>query len=127
MTPRSTVPKTATRNAVNENPKYHTAAIQPSATSSSTAGYTIEIGALHPRHRARSASQLRSGTFSYQAISWPHLGQRERGDTTDSSAGQRATHTLRKEPMQLPAANAKTRRIVSVTGESGRGEFRSRR
>jgi hypothetical protein len=34
---------------------------------------------LQAEQRARSQSQLATGMFSYQAMAWPHEGQRERG------------------------------------------------
>ncbi len=49
--------------------------------------------------------------LSYQAIRLPHWGQRERGRTTDSSAGQRTMQTLRNDPISRP----------STAGEAGNG------
>src|SRR5674476_277359 len=106
MMPSNTVPKTATRSAVKVGPHCSTQASHQSATTSSRSGYTAEMGVLHPLHRARSATQLTSGMFSYQGISWPHFGQRERGFTTDCPAGHRLTQTFRKEPMQAPKRKA---------------------
>ncbi len=48
--------------------------------------------------------------LSYQAIGAAHRGQRERGRTTDSSAGRRWMQTLRKLPTQAPKAKAARRK-----------------
>ena len=37
--------------------------------------------ALQAEQRPRSASQLKTGMFSYQRMAWPQCGQRERGTT----------------------------------------------
>src|SRR5579875_166000 len=60
------------------------------------------------RQRAPSQSQERSGRLSYQAIGAAQCGQRERGRTTDSSAGRRWMQTLRKLPTQAPSAKPTT-------------------
>src|SRR6185437_7272585 len=118
MTPSSTVPNIATRSAASVGPYWTTAASHPSATTSSTRGYTAEMRSPQPRQRARSASQLTSGTFSYHGISCPQPGQRERGEMTDSSFGQRDTHTLRKEPSAAPRRKA-IRRGAAMPAGSG--------
>ena len=59
------------------------------AVSSSIAGIATRDRAVAARHSPRSSSQLRTGRLSYQAISCPHSGQRERGLTTDSPLGTR--------------------------------------
>ena len=57
--------------------------------TSSTTGYRTLTGSLQVRQRPRRATQLATGTFSYQ-VSWVwQPGQRERGRTTDSSRGTR--------------------------------------
>src|ERR1700722_20964658 len=96
------VPNTATRSAVSGDPIIMNAVSQPSAISSSTAGYWMEIRSLHPRQRPPSAIQLTSGMFSYHVMGRWHRGHRERGATTESSIGQREMHTLRNEPMTAP-------------------------
>ncbi len=55
-------------------------------------------------------SQERTGMLSYQAILLPHLGQRDRGRSTDSlgSAPQERMQTLRKLPMSRPKTPATT-------------------
>ena len=53
-----------------------------------------EMGSAQERQRARSTSQLATGTFSNHASWRPHFGQRERGRITLSSAGQRSTQTF---------------------------------
>src|SRR5881394_3654988 len=97
-TPSNTVPNTATRNAVNEGPKYRTENNHPSATTSSTSGYITEICSSQQRQCPRNAIQLTIGTFSNQASWLPHCGHRERGRKIDRSCGQRTMHTLRNEP-----------------------------
>src|SRR5215207_5253098 len=67
------------------------------------------------------AAQLTRGMFSYQRIARSHLGQRERGETTDSSAGHRAMHTFRKEPTQAPA-----KKMKNAIGSGGGVRFTSR-
>src|SRR5687767_11357551 len=49
-----------------------------------------------------------TGIFSYQRISCPQRGQRDRGRTTDcfGSAPQRTMHTLRKLPSTRPSSPA---------------------
>jgi hypothetical protein len=74
----------------------------------------MEIALPHPRQRARSAIQLTIGMFSYHAIGRSQLGQRERGATTDSPAGQREMQTLRNDPHTAPNTNAVTRMAVSI-------------
>src|SRR5450755_4014119 len=134
MMPRSTETSTATRIAVNVGPNCSTHATHTRATVSSSSGYTTEIGALQPLHFARSTSQLMSGMFSYQVISWPQYGQRERGFTTERSAGQRLTQTFRNEPMHVPKRKAIVTKYqvpngakASVIRGSGGGEYRRRR
>jgi hypothetical protein len=52
------------------------------------------------------------GMLSYQAIIRRQDPQRDRGETTDSRAGSRAMHTLRKLPMQSPVTNAIKHSII---------------
>src|SRR5579883_1247650 len=96
------VTKTATRSPVNLESLSANAANQVSAIATSTAGYCTEMRSRHPRQRPPSATQLRTGTFSYQVIGRWQRGQCERGATTDSSIGQRAMQTLRNDPMSAP-------------------------
>src|SRR5215204_2803983 len=95
---------------------------QIAAVASSIAGYMIEIGLPHPRHRALSRSHDRMGTFSYHDNPRPQPGQCEPGVTMDSfgSAPHRRMQTLRKLPMSTPmrAANptpSKPGRTRSIT------------
>src|SRR5690606_2656807 len=94
------------RTAVNVGPNTSSAPSQPMATVNSTIGYSGEIDSLHPRQRPRSRSQPTIGTFSCHAIGASQRGQRDGGDTTESSCGQRDTHTFRKEPTQAPVSSA---------------------
>src|SRR5215831_19621891 len=79
---------------------------QPSATTSSIAGYIGEMGSSQQRQRPRNASQLTIGTFSNHASWLPHFGQRDRGRTIDRSFGQRTMHTFRNDPTHAPTMNA---------------------
>src|SRR5688572_7021641 len=90
------------------------------AVTISTSGYCTEMGLPQPRHRARRISQESTGTLSYQAISLPHFGQRERGRTTDSfgSAPHRTMHTLRKLPITAPNPAAIATRSVRSSASS---------
>src|SRR5262245_53922426 len=79
----------------------------------STIGYWMLIGLPQVRHRPRSASHESTGMLSYQTTMVPHLGQRERGVTTDSCRGNRYTHTLSKLPSSAPNSPAMPARISS--------------
>src|SRR5262245_34804549 len=87
------------------------------AVASSISGYWIEIGALQPRHFPPRESQERIGTLSYHLSTYPHLGQRLPGRTTESSAGSLRMQTLRKLPKMAP--KRAPRRVK--TGSPGTG------
>ena len=92
---RMSMPDNATRKPVSTSapkpcqpkPKRHTQARNSSIVSSSTAGYWIEIGALQLRHLPRSATQLKTGMFSYQDSWCPQCGQCERSTTMPGGGG----------------------------------------
>src|SRR6266404_3734593 len=52
--------------------------------------------------------------LSYHAIAWPHWGQCEPGQATDSCRGRRWMQTLRKLPTTRPTIAATTRAVTSV-------------
>src|SRR4029453_8948284 len=58
------------------------------------------------RQRPRSSTHPRTGTLSRFAISVPHEGQRERGDTTEVPAGTRSATTVMKLPIASPKGSA---------------------
>src|SRR5260221_14687130 len=60
------------------------------------------MGAREARQGPRRTSHETMGTLSYQAMGARHLGQRERGCTSDSPAGRRATTTFKKLPTAPP-------------------------
>src|SRR5208282_640439 len=91
--------------SVGPNASAHAANSAP--VRNSTTGYSAEIGVLQFRQRPRNTSQLSSGTLSYGAIGFPHLGQCEGGRTMDSPAGIRRMHTFRKLPTTRPSTKAK--------------------
>src|SRR5688500_11742728 len=95
---RASQPRTGTAasHALGGGPEGAAAAGQAELPASSPRGYLIEMGFPPPRHRALSAIQLRTGTFSYHAIGRSQFGQRDLGATTDCPAGHREMHTLRK-------------------------------
>src|SRR6185436_18884977 len=87
-------------------------------TAISTAGYWIEIGARHQRQRPRSHSQATTGTLSNGAIPFPHEGQREGGETTDSPRGRRWMQTFANEPKTRPVKSEKTPKRTTSDGAS---------
>src|SRR5581483_439514 len=105
--PRRMVTNTASRTARSPGPATANAATQIAPVTASTTGYIGEIGRRQVRHRARRMSHDTTGMLSYQASALPQPGQRERGRTTDSSAGQRRMQTLRNEPMLAPTKKTK--------------------
>ena len=109
------VPNTATRTAVKDGPHARAAKSHPNATTSSTAGYTTEMGALQFRHFPPSQIQPRMGTLSCHLMGVWQCGQRDGGRMTDSSAGQRAMHTFRKEPITAPVRKKNSSETQSVT------------
>src|SRR5580765_5635171 len=78
------------------------------------------IGALHVRHRARSATKLATGMFSYHDSSREQCGHADEGQTMDAPSGRRWIQTFRKLPTMAPNAPAATRAnkggSVSVMG-----------
>src|SRR6185312_14796887 len=108
--PSRMVAKIATRSAIEPGPYQKTAATHMMPTAASTSGYWLEIGSPHLRHFARSTNHDTTGTLSYHAIPAPQRGQRERGRTTDCSAGQREMHTLRNEPTLAPTKNTRMKK-----------------
>ena len=78
------------------------------------------MGSPHPRQRPRSVSHEAMGMLSNQAMPAPHLGQRERGRTTDSSLGQREMHTFKNDPTAEPIAKVKTA-MKGLTGAGRKG------
>src|SRR5206468_11501669 len=59
----------------------------------------------------------------HDALPISQYGHRERGRTTERSAGQRAIQTLRNEPRQAPIQNApKATRNRSISRATGRGK-----
>src|SRR5687768_9582691 len=74
-------------NPCHPKPKRHTHATNSNIVSNSTSGYCGEMGALQLRHFPRSASQLKTGMFSYQ-LSWClQCGQCERSTTIPGGGG----------------------------------------
>jgi hypothetical protein len=55
------------------------------------------------------------GMFSNARIARPQPGQRDRGETIDSSRGRRWITTFRKLPMHAPTRMEADRRMVPVT------------
>ena len=68
------------------------------------------IGPLQVRHRARSASQLRTGMFSYHDSSRRQCGHADEGQTIDAPSGSRWMQTFRKLPTMAPNAPANEQR-----------------
>src|SRR5688500_3051680 len=100
--PSMTVAKTEPLTTVKPRPNARYLPSHTSAIASSTIGYLTEIGLPQPRHFPRSRIQLRSGIFSKADIGLPQFGQRERGEITESSSGQREMQTLRNDPKHAP-------------------------
>jgi hypothetical protein len=98
---------TAIRSAVNVDPYHQTAPPHTTAIKSSTSGYWIEIRDRHPAQRPPRNIQPKIGMFSYDRIGRSHLGQRDRGETTDNCCGQREIQTFRNEPIHAPTSVAK--------------------
>ena len=57
--------------------------------------------------------------FSCHAIARSHFGQRDRGRTTLSSAGQREMQTFRNDPIDAPSTNTGSRTRVTKSAVSG--------
>ena len=79
----------------------------------------MAIGAPQWLQRARSNSQPRRGTFSYQRSRLPQWGQWLGGSTTDSSRGRRQATTLRKLPTQAPIRATTTGRPGALESRNG--------
>src|SRR3954467_4887911 len=80
----------------------------------------MEIGVPQWRHRPRRSSQDTTGMSSRGVIGSPHLGQCDRGRTTDSPRGTRQITTLRNDPISRPN-RPQTTAVNVVTGSSYRG------
>src|SRR3954470_22267684 len=80
----------------------------------------MEIGLPQCRQRPRRSSQDTTGMSSRGVIGSSHLGQCDRGRTTDSPRGTRQMTTLRNDPMSSPNTPHTTARYV-VTASSYRG------
>src|ERR1022692_2731796 len=83
------------------------------------------MGVPQPRHLPRRNRKLASGMFSYQAIMCPQFGQCERGETTDSSFGNRTMQTFRKLPIKSPKARATKGNTIESAANSGEDGFKS--
>src|SRR3954468_16737802 len=79
----------------------------------------MEIGLPQWRHRPRRSSQDTTGMSSRGVIGSPHLGQCDRGRTTDSPRGTRQITTLRNDPISRPNTPQTTAMYV-VTASSYR-------
>ena len=119
--PSRIVAKTATRSAMEPGPNQITAATHVRPTTASTIGYWLEIGRPQLRHFARSTNHDTTGKLSNHAIPAPQGGQRDRGRTTDCSAGPRAMHTLRNDPTLAPT---KIPRVLAFRTENVREAHR---
>src|SRR5579864_5851792 len=74
--------------------------------------------APQPLQRPRRTAYERSGTFSFQASSWPHDMHAEPGLTIERRSGTRAATTFRNEPSARPGASASiAKAIVGVIGD----------
>ena len=101
----STAQKPAASAAQAVAPKTAKHATMSPALTSSTAGYSGEIGASQCRQRPRSRTYESTGMLSRQRISVAHDPHEDGGRRIDRRAGTRATTTLRK----LPSASAGAR------------------
>jgi len=81
--------KRRSRSSGIPGPSRRKIAMNPTAVSSSTAGYRQEIAPPHPAHFPRRTMKLAMGIFSRARIIRPQSGQRERGEMIDSPRGRR--------------------------------------
>src|SRR5690606_15143583 len=58
--------------------------------------------------------------LSYQRIGVAHAGHRDPGEDTDSPAGSRAMHTLRKLPMSSPKTKTAMMSVTSAGAQAAR-------
>lgn len=98
-----------------DHPKRRKRPTNISPVTSSTMGYSKEIGALQLLHLPLRRIKLTRGILQNQGMRDLHLGQAERPHRIDSLWGRRTIHTLKKLPHNKP--KTKTRPIAIASGK----------